>query len=192
MSAPPNRIAPVNRRPAGQSDGSGNFQRDHSSRCASLAAVAKLGRWAAALAAVFFFLSGLAPAHAAAPASKLNVVLILADDLGWTDLACFGSKLYETPHIDRLARDGMKFTQAYAACCVCSPTRAAILTGKYPARLHVTDWIPGGAAGTRKLMAPNWTRQLETSEVTIAQVLHKAGYATASIGKWHLANPRHP
>src|SRR6266487_5719369 len=103
-----------------------------------------------ALAALLFFLSGLAPARAAAPASKLNVVLILADDLGWTDLACFGSKLYETPHIDRLARDGMKFTQAYAACCVCSPTRAAILTGKYPARLHITDWIPGSRNSTQR------------------------------------------
>jgi len=95
-------------------------------------------------------LSGLAPARAAAPAAKLNAVLILADDLGWTDLACYGSKLYETPHIDRLARDGMKFTQAYAACCVCSPTRAAILTGKYPARLHITDWIPGSRNSTQR------------------------------------------
>ena len=71
-------------------------------------------------------------------AQPLNVVLILADDLGWTDLACYGSKLYETPNIDGLARDGLRFTQAYSACTVCSPTRAALLTGKYPARLHVT------------------------------------------------------
>src|SRR4051812_40806356 len=66
-----------------------------------------------------------------------NIVLILADDLGWTDLHCFGSNLYETPNIDRLAADGMKFTQAYSACTVCSPTRAALLTGKYPGRLHI-------------------------------------------------------
>ena len=72
-----------------------------------------------------------------------NIVLILADDLGWTDLGCFGSSFYQTPNIDRLARQGMRFTSAYAACPVCSPTRASILTGKYPARLHLTDWIPG-------------------------------------------------
>jgi len=74
--------------------------------------------------------------------AKLNVILILADDLGWKDLGCYGSDLYRSPNIDKLARDGMKFTQAYSACTVCSPTRAAIMTGKYPARLHITDWIP--------------------------------------------------
>ncbi|MCB1078929.1 MAG: sulfatase-like hydrolase/transferase, partial [Verrucomicrobiae bacterium] len=74
---------------------------------------------------------------------KPNVVLILADDLGWTDLGCQGSDLYRTPHIDRLAKEGMRFTQAYSACTVCSPTRASLMTGKYPARLHITDWIPG-------------------------------------------------
>src|SRR4051812_27682032 len=73
----------------------------------------------------------------AAAQAQPNVVLILADDLGWTDLSCYGSDFYQTPQIDRLAREGMKFTQAYSACTVCSPTRAAILTGKYPARLHV-------------------------------------------------------
>src|SRR5829696_4239548 len=77
------------------------------------------------------------------PQVKPNIILILADDLGWTDLACYGSKLYQAPNIDQLARDGMRFTQAYSACTVCSPTRAALLTGIYPARLHITDWIPG-------------------------------------------------
>src|SRR3974377_631698 len=72
-----------------------------------------------------------------------NFVFILADDLGWTDLSCYGSKYYETPNIDRLASQGMRFTNAYAACPVCSPTRASIMTGRYPARLHLTDWIPG-------------------------------------------------
>src|SRR6478672_10558478 len=80
-----------------------------------------------------------AAANGAAPAkSRLNVVLILADDLGWTDLSCYGSDLYQSPNIDRLARDGMRFTQAYSACTVCSPSRAALMTGKYPARLHIT------------------------------------------------------
>src|SRR5437764_9647837 len=72
-----------------------------------------------------------------------NVILILIDDLGWTDLGCYGSTFYETPNLDRFARESVRFTNAYAACPVCSPTRASILTGKYPARLHITDWIPG-------------------------------------------------
>jgi arylsulfatase A-like enzyme len=121
----------------------------------------------------------------AAPAPT-NVVLILADDLGWTDLHCFGSKLYETPNIDQLAHDGMRFTQNYSACTVCSPTRAALLTGKYPARLHITDWIPGQMPDNPKLIVPDWTKYLPLDEVTIANVLHDHGYSTASLGKWHL------
>jgi arylsulfatase A len=124
-------------------------------------------------------------AHAAAP-PKPNVVLILADDLGWTDLACFGSDLHETPHLDRLAREGMKFTQNYSACTVCSPTRAALMTGKYPARLHITDWIPGAMPDNPRLLVPEWTKFLPLSEKTIADSFKAAGYATASIGKWHL------
>src|SRR5678816_891394 len=121
-----------------------------------------------------------------APQARPNVVLILADDLGWTDLSCYGSEFYETPNIDRLARDGRKFTQAYSACTVCSPTRAAILTGKYPARLHVTDWIPGLPPENPKLLVPEWTKHLPLEEVTIPRALHSAGYVRASIGKWHL------
>ena len=112
--------------------------------------------------------------------------MILADDLGWTDLACYGSKLYETPNIDQMARDGMKFTQAYSACTVCSPTRAAILTGKYPGRLHITDWIPGQMPENPKMIVPDWTKYLPHEEITIARALKEDGYATASIGKWHL------
>src|SRR6478735_1506445 len=119
-------------------------------------------------------------------AAPLNVVLILADDLGWTDLACYGSDLYETPHIDQLAHEGMKFTQNYSACTVCSPTRAALLTGKYPARLHITDWIPGQMPDNPKLLVPEWTKYLPLEETTLADVFRAAGYATASIGKWHL------
>lgn len=126
-------------------------------------------------------------ASAATPAlAKPNVVLILADDLGWTDLACFGSDLHETPHLDRLARDGMKFTQNYSACTVCSPTRAALMTGKYPARLHITDWIPGLMPDNPKLLVPDWTKFLPHAETTLAEVFKAAGYTTASIGKWHL------
>jgi len=122
----------------------------------------------------------------AADPPRPNVVVILADDLGWTDLACYGSDLHETPHLDRLARDGMKFTQNYSACTVCSPTRAALLTGKYPARLHITDWIPGAMPDNPKLLVPDWTKALPTTETTIARLFQDAGYATASIGKWHL------
>ncbi|MBI5768298.1 MAG: sulfatase [Verrucomicrobia bacterium] len=130
----------------------------------------------------------LSPVSSLLPASERpNIVLILADDLGWTDLAPFGSDLHETPALDQLARDGMKFTQNYSACTVCSPTRAALMTGKYPARLHVTDWIPGSMPDNPKLLVPDWTKFLPTSETTLAKVFHAAGYTTATIGKWHLA-----
>lgn len=120
-----------------------------------------------------------------------NVVVILVDDLGWTDLGCFGSPFYETPHIDRLAAQGMRFTHAYSACTVCSPTRASLMTGKYPARLHVTDWIAGHARPKAKLKVPDWTKHLALEETTVAEALKAAGYATASIGKWHLGPPAH-
>ena len=125
--------------------------------------------------------------------TRPNVVLIFADDLGWTDLGCYGSELYRTPHIDRLARDGMRFTQNYSACTVCSPSRAALLTGKYPARLHITDWIPGQPPENPKLIVPDWTKYLPHEETTLAEVFKSAGYATASIGKWHLGGePYYP
>ncbi|MBO0699351.1 MAG: sulfatase-like hydrolase/transferase, partial [Zavarzinella sp.] len=124
--------------------------------------------------------------RAADPPRPPNVIVVLADDLGWTDLACYGSDLYETPHLDRLAKDGMKFTQNYSACTVCSPTRAALLTGQYPARLHITDWIPGAMPDNPKLLVPDWTKFLPPTETTIARLFQAKGYATASIGKWHL------
>ena len=128
------------------------------------------------------------PAAAAAPegAKPLNFVFILVDDMGWTDTSCYGSRIYETPNVDRLARQGMRFTDAYAACPVCSPTRASILTGKYPARLHLTDWIAGHKRPFAKLAVPGWTQYLPHEEVTLAEALKPAGYASASIGKWHL------
>lgn len=122
----------------------------------------------------------------ATPSPKTNIILILADDLGWKDLHCFGSDYYETPNIDRLAREGMKFTAAYSACTVCSPTRAALLTGKYPARLRITDWIPGLPPENPKLLVPDWTKHLPLEESSLARTLKNAGYATACIGKWHL------
>ena len=115
----------------------------------------------------------------AAEAKRPNIVFILIDDLGWADVGCFGSKYYETPNIDRLAAQGMRFTDAYAACAVCSPTRASIMTGKYPARLHLTDWIPGeGDAPTHALLVPEWRQFLPLEEVTIAKALKPAGYVS--------------
>jgi arylsulfatase A len=140
---------------------------------------ASLAGWLWACAFSFF-------AAQAACAASPNVIVILADDLGWTDLSCYGSDLYESPHIDQLAADGVRFTANYSACTVCSPTRAAILTGKYPARLHITDWIPGLPPGNPRLIVPDFTKQLPYEETTLAEILHDASYATASIGKWHL------
>lgn len=127
-----------------------------------------------------------AAAGARGPHRPPNIVLVVIDDLGWRDLGCYGSDLYETPHVDRLARQGMRFTQAYSACTVCSPSRAAVLTGKYPARLRVTDWIPGHERPDAKLRIPDWTKRLELKETTLAELLTPAGYACGHVGKWHL------
>src|SRR5262249_34884564 len=116
-------------------------------------------------------------------APRPNIILILIDDMGWADLACYGSRFYQTPNIDRLASEGMRFTQGYAACPVCSPTRAALLTGKYPARLHLTDYLPGvpDEPGHR-LLRPAFRQELPLEEVTLAELLQNAGYATGVIG----------
>jgi len=133
------------------------------------------------------------PCLAFAQSRKLNIVFILIDDLGWRDLTCYGSTFYETPNCDKLASQGMKFTNAYAACPVCSPTRASIIAGKYPARLHLTDWISGHVRPWAKLKIPDWTKYLPLEEVTIAEALEPAGYVSASIGKWHLGGkPYYP
>jgi uncharacterized sulfatase len=120
------------------------------------------------------------------PAKKPNIVFILADDLGWHQLGCYGSKFYETPNLDRLAAEGMRFTDAYAAACVCSPTRASIMTGEYPARPHLTDFIKGKSPKDRKLLTPDWTPYLPMEQVTIAEALKAAGYTCGHFGKWHL------
>ena len=120
----------------------------------------------------------------AARPERPNIVLVLADDLGWVDLSGYGSDFYRTPRIDHFATQGMKFTDSYAAASICSPTRASIMTGKYPARLHLTDYIAGHKTG--RLKPPNWTQYLPLEEVTIAEALKAAGYTTGHFGKWHL------
>lgn len=116
-----------------------------------------------------------------------NVILFLVDDLGWMDLQCYGSRFHETPHVDALAAEGVRFTQAYAACHVCSPTRASVLTGKYPARLGLTDWLPGRQDHPfQKLKNAAIPPHLPLEEVTLAEALREHGYRTAHIGKWHL------
>lgn len=122
--------------------------------------------------------------------SKPNVVFIMADDLGWHQLGCYGSTFYETPNIDGLAKEGMKFTNAYAAAPICSPTRASIMTGKYPARLHLTDFLGGkrlrGNQKNKRLITPDWQKHLPLEEITIPESLKGTGYATGHFGKWHL------
>jgi len=137
-----------------------------------------------------WFLISLAVAPAAPAGVKTNIVFMLIDDMGWADGGCFGSKFYQTPRMDRLAAAGMRFTQAYAACAVCSPTRAALMTGKYPARLHITDWIPGeGAPPNSRFRLPEWQQHLPLEERTLASQLKELGYATGHFGKWHLGGP---
>ncbi len=116
-----------------------------------------------------------------------NIVFILADDLGVNDLGSYGRKEHRTPHLDRLAAEGLRFTTAYAASPICSPSRAAIMTGRAPARLHLTTFIPGRAdAPSQRLLHPPMRQQLPLEETTLAERLRAAGYATAMIGKWHL------
>jgi arylsulfatase A-like enzyme len=135
-----------------------------------------------------------APQPATQPPRRPNFVFFLADDMGWRDAGCYGSTFYETPNIDRLASQGMRFTDAYAACPVCSPTRASIMTGKYPARLGTTDYFGAPQPNT---VFPHWTRNkpllpapyldhLPLEEVTLAEALKEGGYRTFFAGKWHL------
>ncbi|MFR9580681.1 MAG: sulfatase-like hydrolase/transferase, partial [Rikenellaceae bacterium] len=122
-----------------------------------------------------------------------NVLFIIADDLGWNDVACMGSEYHETPNIDQIARDGVTFTNGYATCQVSSPSRASVLTGKYTTRHGVTDWI-GEASGEQwrtmkrnsKLLPADYAWELSADEITLPEYLREHGYTTFMAGKWHL------
>lgn len=125
----------------------------------------------------------LAPGHAKPP----NIIVFLIDDLGWRDVGCNGSDYYQTPHIDQLAAEGVRFTDGYAACAVCSPTRAALLTGKYPARLLLTEWLPSGRWDPQaKLRSGRFLRAMPLEEITLPEALRVGPYKSCIIGKWHL------
>jgi arylsulfatase A-like enzyme len=161
-----------------------------------ITAVGVFGAW--------FLLTSCPALAASSPSGKMNkpnFLFILIDDMGWTDAGCFGSTYYQTPNIDRLAAEGMKFTDAYAACPVCSPTRASIMAGKYPARMDTTDWFGAHQPQEIKdlpddkwvsfykklpLLGAPYKEYLSLEEVTIAESLKQAGYQTFFAGKWHL------
>ncbi|HWS00207.1 MAG TPA: sulfatase-like hydrolase/transferase, partial [Prolixibacteraceae bacterium] len=123
-----------------------------------------------------------------------NILFIVADDLGWSDLGCYGADLHETPNLDKLANKSARFLNSYAAAPICSPTRASLMTGKYPARLHFTIWSEAASPSGRKnqevyrFLPPQTLESLPLEEVTIAEELKKSGYLTAHIGKWHLGD----
>jgi len=136
---------------------------------------------------VLLLLALFSPLHAA---EKPNIILILADDLGWADVGCNGNDFIETPHIDGLAADGMRFTDFYAAGAVCSPTRASIQSGQNQARMGLTAHIPGHWRPFERVLTPVNRMAMATEIVTVGEALREAGYATGYIGKWHLGN--HP
>lgn len=128
---------------------------------------------------------------AAEPLRPPNIVVIMADDLGWMDLNFQGNKLLDTPNLDRLASEGMRFTNAYAAAPVCTPTRAAMMTGQSPARLAITNHAPGNpdhVSPKTSLKGADWQTYLDLKHVTLAERLQQANYATGFIGKWHLSH----
>lgn len=141
-----------------------------------------------------FCVVAVAPEAAIADTGKArpNIVLIMADDLGWKDLRCYGNEKLDTPHIDQLAKEGLLFTDAYSAAPVCTPTRAALMTGESPARLNITNHAGGHPPNFVKpgtdLVTPTWLRHLPLERVTLAEQLKDAGYATGFVGKWHLSH----
>jgi len=138
-----------------------------------------------------FASSFISAVHAKSEKKKVNkkrpnIVFFLVDDFGYGGLSKTGSDFHETPNIDALFENGVYFNNGYSACTVCSPSRAAILTGRYPARLHLTDWIAGHKKPYAKLVVPNWNMKIEHKRITLPEALKENGYSTAFIGKWHL------
>ncbi len=135
-------------------------------------------------------LAGVSVVGAAAAAANNpqppNIVLILADDMGWNQVGYHGYRWYQTPNIDRIAREGLQFRHAYSAAPICSPTRAALMTGKAPARLHLTDYIPGNPHTDKPLVTPQMVACLPLEETTIPELLRPLGYTSGHFGKWHL------
>ncbi|MGK0238094.1 MAG: arylsulfatase A [Candidatus Pelagisphaera sp.] len=123
---------------------------------------------------------------------KPNVVFFLVDDLGSGELECYASKFHETPNIDALASQGMRFTHAYSGATLCSPSRAALLTGRSPARSHLTDWIPGQVQINRKTVTPDWQTHMDHERVLLPEAMKEEGYATGFFGKWHLIPRNRP
>ena len=139
-----------------------------------------------ALIAVVLVSASVAHVQAAAETSKPNVVIVFVDDLGWTDLSCYGSTFHETPNIDRLAGQGVMFNSAYASCSVCSPTRASLLTGKYPQRIGFTDYLnPGKRTGSNSAET-----HIPVGDTTIGEAFQQEGYRTGYIGKWHVGSEK--
>ena len=139
-----------------------------------------------------FFILSLLSSLSLIAKKKTNFVFFLVDDMGMMDLGTYGSTFHETPNIDQLAKTGMKFNYGYAACPVCSPTRASIMTGCHPVRVDITDWIPGSSNNKKnKLLHPEDRDNLALKEVTIAEELKSHGYQTFFAGKWHLGNEGH-
>ncbi len=126
------------------------------------------------------------------PDKPRNLVFILADDLGWKQSSVYGSEYYQTPNLERLASEGMMFTQAYAASSVSSPTRASIMTGKYPARLRITNYIPGGFPHDLVLLEPDWQKYLPLEEKTLGEYFKDYDFSTGFFGKWHLSKQKRP
>lgn len=154
----------------------------------------KLSRVAAWLVCLLSFIvcrSSVTAAAETAGAGSPNFVFVLIDDLGWSDLACYGNSFAESPRIDALAAAGMRFTDAYAACPVCSPTRASLMTGRYPATVDLTDFISGHWRPWAKLVVPKFQQQLPLGEFTLGEGMKSAGYTTGYFGKWHLGGPSH-
>lgn len=142
----------------------------------------------AILACCIFYFSSCTQNKSSREKNKPSIVFILVDDLDWTDLSCYGSDLYETPNIDQLAAQSVRFTQAYASAPACSPTRASIMAGKYPPSLNFTEHLrlyPYQSKPEDQLIPPNIIDNMPPEETTIAEILSSAGYTTAHIGKWH-------